>query len=129
MKRFKISNRLNYTILGVVLVIALGAFVYAYGTNNPSNFGHTGGEISGARVSGWERVAQATGAPCGTITATCPSGKIAVGGGCSYGSQASYQRVIRASYPTSSGNGWTCSFDNNGATTGCEAYAVCVNSE
>lgn len=47
MKRMKLSNRLNYTILAVVLIVALGVGVYAFGTNNPPVFGHSAGEIDG----------------------------------------------------------------------------------
>ena len=47
MKRMKLSNRLSYTILGVVIMILLGVGVYAYGTSDPSTFGHDAGELEG----------------------------------------------------------------------------------
>jgi len=44
--KINLSNRWLYTFIfiGILAIIAVG--VYAYGTNNPSSFGHSSGEIS-----------------------------------------------------------------------------------
>ncbi len=48
MKRLKLSNRLNYTILGVIAIILLGVGVYAYNSGGPaSTFGHSADELDG----------------------------------------------------------------------------------
>lgn len=43
-----ITRRVLYTIilLSIVMGIGIGVGVYAYGTQNPSSFGHSAGEIS-----------------------------------------------------------------------------------
>jgi hypothetical protein len=41
-----ISNKLAYTLIAICVIILLGIGVYAYGTSNPANFGHTTGEIT-----------------------------------------------------------------------------------
>jgi len=43
--KINFSNRLLYTfiVLGILVLVAVG--VYAYGTSNPSTFGHSTGEI------------------------------------------------------------------------------------
>lgn len=42
-----ISNRSIYTLVAILMVVALGAGIYAYGTSNPSKIGHTATEIDG----------------------------------------------------------------------------------
>jgi hypothetical protein len=39
------SNKLAYTLMVILSIALLGIGVYAYGTSNPSNMGHTLGEI------------------------------------------------------------------------------------
>lgn len=41
-----ISNKFAYTIIALCIVILLAIGVYAYGTNNPSVFGHSIGELA-----------------------------------------------------------------------------------
>jgi len=45
--KLNVSNKLIYTILTIFIIAAITAGVYAYGTSNPSKFGHTMGEIQG----------------------------------------------------------------------------------
>ena len=129
MERFKLSNRLNYTLLAIVLLVALGAFVYAYGTNNPSNFGHTAGEIEGV-LSDLEYV-QDVRSSCGNsgaINLNCPSGKFAIGGGCSVSTtgDSELEQSHFITFDSSTGNyrGWHCKWDNT--PTVCGAYVVCA---
>ncbi len=58
-----------------------------------------------------------------TVTANCPSGKVAVGGG----GQPGGGGFVRASFPTGSPTptGWTIQFSN--ATAGNTAYVICAN--
>lgn len=44
---FRLSNRAVFTILGVLVLILGSLSVYAYGTSNPSSFGHSVGELDG----------------------------------------------------------------------------------
>jgi hypothetical protein len=46
-----ISNRVVYSIIAFALVIVTLGIVFAYGTNNPSKFGHTASEIDGLSAS------------------------------------------------------------------------------
>ena len=41
-----ISNRLLYTLITIGILAIIGVGVYAYGTSNPSNFGHSAGELN-----------------------------------------------------------------------------------
>ena len=129
MKGFKLSNRLNYTILAIVLIISLGAFVYAYGTNNPPVFGHSAGEIEGM-VHDLEYV-QDLRSSCGNngaINLNCPSGKFVLGGGCSVSGGDSSLRSSGAfiSWDSATGNyrGIHCGW--NGLPTVCSANIVCA---
>lgn len=49
--KINISNKVAYTIIAVIAILILGIVVYAYGTSNPSAFGHSGDEIN-VTVSG-----------------------------------------------------------------------------
>ena len=40
-----LSNRLSYTLIAIFILIAVGIGVYAYGTANPSVFGHSYNEL------------------------------------------------------------------------------------
>jgi hypothetical protein len=44
----RISRRVLYTLIlmSIVVGIGIGVGVYAYGTSNPSSFGHSAGEIN-----------------------------------------------------------------------------------
>jgi hypothetical protein len=60
-----------------------------------------------------------------SVTATCPAGKIAVGGG---GRAVSGPRVLTGSYPnatTGAPTAWIAVFD--GANNGNTAYVICTN--
>jgi hypothetical protein len=46
MINIKISNRVLYTFIAVVIIIAIIGIGYAYGTSTPATFGHSAGEIS-----------------------------------------------------------------------------------
>lgn len=89
----KLSNRLHFTILSVIILILAGVVVYAYGTTNPLNFGHTFGELeapsactSSDEVLAWDGTAwTCVPLPPGTTTgdnpivvtpATCASDQI-----------------------------------------------------
>ncbi len=41
------TNRWLYTLITIIVVLALGVGVYAYGTNDPLTFGHSAGEVEG----------------------------------------------------------------------------------
>jgi hypothetical protein len=47
MKEIKISNKIAYALTAVILLIAIGTTVIAYGGNNPERVGHTWNEIEG----------------------------------------------------------------------------------
>ncbi len=83
--------------------------------------GIAGYEVVTAAVPGgdWETLR--------TATASCPSGKIAIGGGAKPNDVTfSHNFFIVASYPTADSTGWTVTLENsqNSAT----AYAVCVTA-
>ncbi len=42
---FRLTNKLMYTLISLSMIILLTLGVYAYGTSNPSSFGHSAGEI------------------------------------------------------------------------------------
>jgi len=69
--KINLSNRWKYTfiVLGMLLVVAVG--VYAYGTLNPSNMGHTAREMD---FTGGFTV------PSGDVNIT--TGKLCLGGTC-----------------------------------------------
>ena len=46
----KVSNRTLYSLISIFLILTVAVGVYAYGTSNPSNFGHSAGEISGLKA-------------------------------------------------------------------------------
>ena len=41
-----LSNRWLYTLIAIGLIAVFGVIVYAYGTSNPSTFGHSIGELA-----------------------------------------------------------------------------------
>jgi hypothetical protein len=43
--KIHLSNRLSYTLIFIGILIAVGVGVYAYGTSNPSAFGHSYNEL------------------------------------------------------------------------------------
>src|SRR3972149_7762209 len=49
---FSFSQRALYTLIAILIVLIVGVGVYAYGTNNPSVFGHSAGEVEGTVPSG-----------------------------------------------------------------------------
>lgn len=60
----KISNRLLYSIITLILIVGIGVGVYAYGTSNPAIFGHSAGELTG--------VCKTDGTGCPTLSANDP---------------------------------------------------------
>ncbi len=87
----------------------------------------SGGGVSGYQLVSQERRFQASdvgGAPV-FVTATCPSGKRAVGGGWEQGTM-NYE--VRSSAPTFDGRGWTVGavYIRDGLSR-VEAWAVCVD--
>ena len=42
---FKFSNRVIYSLITLAILAIFAVGVYAYGTSNPSSFGHSGAEI------------------------------------------------------------------------------------
>ncbi len=40
------SNRWLYTFIAILIIAAIGVGIYAYGTSNPSVFGHSSGELA-----------------------------------------------------------------------------------
>jgi hypothetical protein len=76
-------------------------------------------------------VVTAGAADIGTVTAPCPAGRVAIGGGDSDSSTAGY---VNGSFPSVGGtavtsgqqtNGWTVEFQNIAVTDVITAYAVC----
>lgn len=60
-----------------------------------------------------------------TATASCPAGKVAVGGG---GSSTNANNQLEASFPVltaTTPTGWTVRFDGAGGTQ--TAYVICAN--
>jgi len=58
--KISLSNKLFYSLIAVFAVLVLGIGVYAYGTSNPSTFGHSISEIDppaycGGYNDGWLR--------------------------------------------------------------------------
>ncbi len=66
-----LSNKLIYTFVVLSILALIAAGVYAYGTNNPSNFGHSIGEIN---------FAGGIVVPSGDVNIT--TGKLCLGGTC-----------------------------------------------
>lgn len=110
-------------------VVALGTgsgSTYVGGTqiSVPTLLARSGGNITGdltvsGNVSvGRETITQACTAT-GTCTATCSSGKVILGGGCKPSSGIG----LKASYPVTANNGWTCEY--NGSTN-ISTYAICA---
>jgi hypothetical protein len=64
--------------------------------------------------------------PAGFSTATCPAGKLAVGGG--YVAGGGTGGIVAASAPTAAGTAWTVGLRNAGGvgTPQVEAFAVCA---
>lgn len=62
----------------------------------------------------------------GGLTATCPSGKYVLGGGCSLTYATGATDFLRRSSPTSEGNSWYCQSSYDGATS-CTVYAICAD--
>lgn len=75
----KIEVNINKTyfmfILGIIFLLA-GGLVYAYGTSNPSTFGHTTGEISGTLTKSSCYWTSRSRCDSCTKTWTCGSGEI-----------------------------------------------------
>jgi len=46
MVNINISNKVFYSLIAVIAITIVGVAVYAYGTSNPSVFGHSGEEIN-----------------------------------------------------------------------------------
>ena len=128
-------------LIPLFLIVLLG-FAFAYGTTNPTVFGHSGGEIhvddggtatpldtfvssvrsdittlqtDTLRNCNW--ISQVTNSPLFTVS--CPAGKILMGGGCNpQGGE------LQDTYPN--GNTWQCYAW--GAPTGNRAYALCCDA-
>lgn len=63
-----------------------------------------------------------------TTTVDCPTGKVAVGGGASFGAPT-YEIQISASYPTADGHGWTIVVHNyDYAANTLHPYVICVTA-
>lgn len=145
-----LSNRAVFTILGVLILVLGGLSVYAYGTSNPSNFGHTSGEIASldwskltnvpsgfadgvdntgsGGITGYEvvRLSRGSNYIAASISVDCPSGKKVISGGC-YSSSDNY---LQDSYPWDDNfdgtyDSWRC--DWSGSRIYKEGYAICVD--
>jgi len=135
----KFSKRLSYTLIVISAVILIGVGVYAYGTNSPSTFGHSIGEIaapSGCATgqflkwtgSAWNcagagsniQVIKGATTVGGTTTlyVYCPTGMKLTGGGCEGGLNG-----IIASYPDEVNPVWICKFVSNSIVN--TGYAIC----
>lgn len=71
-----ISNKLAYTIITLCIVILLAIGVYAYGTSNPSVFGHSIGELAPPTTCTANQVLTWTGSAwaCTTPSSTSSTG-------------------------------------------------------
>ena len=49
--KLNVSNKLLYSVLTIFIIAAITTGVYAYGTYNPSKFGHSAGELTGVCMS------------------------------------------------------------------------------
>ena len=142
-----LTNRWLYTLILIGILIAVGIGVYAYGTNSPSTFGHSRGEIEACGATQTLKMnAQGTAWICGsgqldcrrvesTLTrnpiATCPSGYISTGGGA--WCQSAFDRLL-SSQPflqiSPSSSGWTaaCYQTTTNTPSNGMAYVICCKS-
>lgn len=141
------SKKLNYILLGAFAVILFGVGISAFGTSNPSNFGHSfaeleqpsgclAGEVVSWTGSAWDCIPQngftgyevvtSTGAcrSANALVANCPSNKKVIGGGCDVDTSdpivESNPYLISGQYTA-----WRCVAQNSG--TSCVAYAICAD--
>jgi hypothetical protein len=81
------SNRWLYTLITAVIIIAIGIGIYAYGTYNPSTFGHTLSEIAAPSGCSSGQFLQYTGgdwtcaSASGSSGESCPTGYILASNG------------------------------------------------
>ena len=138
-----ITNRWLYAIVALIILLVLVIGVIAYNTNNPINFGHTMGELTGITCnaaagqvlywtgSSWTcatvtvsggggslNCVTATGSFSSSSIATCTFGYTLTGGGCITATGISPNIYITAP----NGNGWQCQLSGGNSVT---AYARC----
>ncbi len=83
------------------------------------------------QITGYEVVTKNFSGPGGSSAqASCPAGKVVVGGGCElYATTGG--ATLKDSYPftspTSVGNGWACRWSNPSNAAGRTAYAICAD--
>ena len=148
---------MNYTILTILFLILLGAFVYALTPGVAPNPGHTIGQVSppSGCISGQVLVWQGSSWVCSSIspsisgyqvvkrtssvsgsagqykfgpTASCPSGKVVLGGGCvgAHWDVTDFGPGGPGVWGTN--EGWRCYGKKTSGTTGqVEAWAICAN--
>jgi hypothetical protein len=113
-----------------VSLVALGAFLLAAVAGCGGNGGNGGSSV--ATLTGFQivtgAVTSASGTAVSSSTASCPSGKVVIGGGFTTGNQAGN---VYDSFPAAGGTGWTVGVknENNDLTNSLTLTptAVCVD--
>lgn len=97
--------------------------------NNPTGYWvcKTPSTSSSSGISNVEVVNQnLDGCSGGTVTASCPSGKKLISGGC--GVTGTGSLILKSTLPTTQNNGWFCYYTGTPSSGGtCYARAVCGN--
>lgn len=73
-KKIIFSNRWLYTFIALGILAVIGVGVYAYGTSNPSTFGHSAGELvltDAGKISSTTTGAYSKGQICGASNTQC----------------------------------------------------------
>ena len=139
-----LTNHWLYTLIAIVILVAVAVGIYAYGTWNPSTFGHSLGEIANCGANQTLKMnAAGTAWTCSSIPLDCqrvessittnplvwcPTGYISTGGGVSCQSWldrvGSSQPFLSIS-PTASGWTGSCFQGTTNNPSNGRAYAIC----